>query len=317
MDAVVAFCVACLNRGLFCPACGSVLIISKNGHTKKIDFRIQSPEEAPERLIEVIQNISGNVPKEKREAAAVELIKRFKYLIQSIVNKLFYGYELQKKYGYEYQDFFQDALTEFCDLVLHDFRIKENPNAHDNTGLAPFGSYIKTKLYRRVQWRMEQKLEKRYGWRNEDGKRFNHEVVVDYMAALDGRKLDAEATTSPSERAFFYELNGSVLSNVFSCDDQVLDDIKDEKIKAILDELIAISENEKIVPSRDGEIWRMYYLSGKIAVEIGEHMRDYNNPEIARTVGQTRVRQVAKLTNTKIIAEFGKRSAMRNSGMKI
>lgn len=312
MEAAIAYCPACMNQGIFCPACRRIPLVTKNGHKNFVDFRIQSPEQAPERLIEIIQNLSGNVPKENREAAAVELIKRFKYLIQHVVNKLFYGYEL-KKYGYDYQDFFQDALTEFCDLVLNDFRIKENPSGHDNTGLAPFGAYIKTKLYRRVQWRMEDKLEG-YGWRNKDGERRNHEIMVDYGSVLDGRSSDKTRTASDS--AFYHELNESILSNVFSCDDVVLEAIKDEKIKAILVELIEISRDEKLIPSRDGEIWRMYYLSGRLAAEIGEHMRNYN-AEIARTVGQTRIRQVAKITNTKIIAEFGKRSALRNSGMKI
>lgn len=285
---IISTCVVCHHRAEFCPACG------------RTTSKLVPIDDSPEKLIAIIQNISGHIPKDDRERACVDLIKRFRFLIQKVATGLYRSYSLGKRYNYDYADFYQDVVLEFCELVINDFKIKANPRVYDNSGYAPFGSYIKVKLYRRVQWKMERRIAAQ-GWTRDQP--WGRETLVDYSMFLEGTKDD-----QPSDlRVLYHEINEAVIANTLNYDDLVLDSISNQKIREIVSELVSISYDVKIVPEREGEIWRTYWLSGLMVDEI----RETN----ARTFGRSKIRHAAQVINTKIIAEYGRRIAIRSSGM--
>ena len=262
-------------------------------------------EDQPERLVELIQNSTGNIPKEEREAAAIELTRRFQFLIRKVAKSLFRAYKLYE-YGdheQEYQDFFQDVLTEFYDLVINDFKIKED---RTDTGLAVFGSYIKVKLYRRVQWKLQEKL-RRIGYEN-------FPIAVDYddilhLSATGKIKDGGMGSADPLAD----EIREAMIANALNYEDFVLEHISNQKCKDILDELLAISRDTKVVDERDRMVWEMYYLSGVMVGEIGQHIP--SKLDDGKPIGRQRVLQIARNVNDRIVMEFGRRSAVRAIGL--
>ncbi len=237
----------------------------------------------PESLIVIIQNINQNYTKEQRDNALIEITKQFQYLLKKNTTYFYKTYGLKDK-DYEYNDLYQDVLLEFYDLVINDFKIKQ----HGDNNLAVFGNYIKTKLYRRIQYGIQEKI-KKFGW--------DKEIETDFQF------LNPETAST-----FSKEIYEATLANITECEEKELENVRDEHCIKILKSIYSISFKEKICPKIDGEIWRLHWFSGKSVEQIDEYL--IMEMEYKCKIGESRIRQIVKKTNQKIIAEFGRISAL-------
>lgn len=260
------------------------------------------PEDPPERLVEIIQNLAGNIPKEEREMAMNDLISRFQYLIKKFTNSIFYGYNLKARINYEYADLLQDALMEFCYLVTQDFKIKADLN---DTGLAVFGSYIKVKLYRRLQYKTQERLRK-----SGDG----NDKLVDIDDAFTGAQ-DNSAEGGFRDRSGYvgHEIRQAIIANALRYDDMVLDSMSDEECSKILQEIIDIAN--AVLEPRDRKVWELYYISHYMVGEIGAQVSSKVPGDENKPIGRQRVLQIARDANSLILQEFGRRAGLRRSGL--
>jgi hypothetical protein len=248
-------CPVCLSKG--CPVCKQ---------RKKYVI--------PESLIVIIQNINQNYTKEQRDKALIDLTNQFQYLIKKNTTCFYKLYDLKKK-DYEYNDLYQDVLLQFYDLVINDFKIKQE----GDNNLAVFGNYIKNKLYHRVQYGIQEKL-KKFGWKNE---------------------IETGFDITENKDTFRREIYEATLAQITECEEKDLENIRHERC-------IQISFNEKICAKIDGEIWRLHWFSGKSVEQIDEYL--IMEMQYGCKVGESRIRQIVKKTNQKIIAEFGRLSAL-------
>jgi len=237
----------------------------------------------PEALIVIIQNINHNYTKEQRDNALIELTRRFQYLIKKITG-YFSKSIVIKNAKYQYNELYQDVILEFYDLVINDFKIKE---VGDNT-LAVFGNYIKIKLYRRIQAQVQAK--------SRDVK--NLFEIPTYFSWTDDN----------TDGSFTKEISEATLANILNCEELELDEIRNEKCIKILKKLYQISFQEKVCSKMNGEVWRLHWFSGKSTDQIDEHLISEMSYECK--TGKSKIQQIVKLTNQKIIAEFGRISAM-------
>jgi hypothetical protein len=258
-----------------CPICLSMI---KNCPFCKLDNT-----EMPEALIIIIQNINHNYTKEQRDNALIELTRRFQYLIKKIAG-YFHKNIFLKNVKYEYNDLYQDVILEFYDLVINDFKIKE---VGDNS-LAVFGNYIKIKLYRRIQAKIQEQVR--------DINKIQ-EISTDFTA------IDFE-----TDGAFTKEIFEATLANILNIDELELDTVKHEKCTKILSRLYKISFQEKVCSKMNGEVWRLHWFSGKSTDQIDEYLISEMSYECK--TGKSKIQQIVKLTNQKIIAEFGRLSAL-------
>lgn len=259
-----------------------------------IHLREIKEEDHPERLIEIIQNKSGRISKEEREGAMIMLIRRFQYLIRKITNSLYYNYELQKKYNWDIKDFRQDVFTEFIDLVMHDFKIKEDIN---DTGLAVFGNYIKVKLYRRVQFNL-QKMLKKQG--------FQTDITTDYDSIV-----SFDPTGAVMKLPMYNEIREAIVANALNYDELVMQHMSDEKCEAILKEIISLSH--QVLDARERDVWERYYLSGETVGEIGQHI--LSMVDEGKGIGRSRVLQIAREANDRILREYGRRAGIQKAAL--
>lgn len=246
----------------------------------------------PETLIEVIQNVNQNYTKQQRDDALIALTDQFQYFLRRNTTYLYKIYDLKNK-NYEYNDLYQDVLLCFYDLVINDFKIKQTVN--DNN-LAVFGNYIKTKLYRRVQYSIQEKI-KKFGW---------NEIESDFVLLND--HIEYDYNIHNHFNYFGKEIMEATLANITECEEKELENIRDEKCIEILKAIYQISFKEKICEKIHGEIWRLHWFSGKSVEQIDEYLimeMNYNCK-----IGESRIRQIVKKTNQKIIAEFGRMSAL-------
>jgi hypothetical protein len=248
----------------------------------------QSNKSRPESLVLIIQNIDQTYTKIQRDQALIDITVQFKYLIQKIAKYLYQTYRL-KEVKYTWVDFHQDVLLEFYDLVINDFKIKQQG---DNT-LAVFGNYIKNKLYRRVQYSIQKKI-KKYGWDHEFSMDLNHEdIYIDHKKQMGSISRD------------IYE---ATIGGIMEYEDQELAEIRDERCIEILKQLHQISLKKKICSEIDGEIWRLHWFSGKSVQQIDEHLS--NEKDYGCKLGESRIRQIVKKTNQQILSEFGRISGL-------
>ncbi len=267
-------CPICISKIKNCPFCIKTTII-------------------PESLIVVIQNINQNYTKEQRDQALIDLTNQFQYLLKKNAAYFYKTYNLREK-DYDYNDFYQDVLLEFFDLVINDFKIKEQG---DNS-LAVFGNYIKNKLYRRIQYGIQEKI-KKFGWANE--------VTIDFIVGIDGSNNDTSSRIG-SASIFRKEIFEATLQQIIECEEKDLDSIRDEKCIQILKKIYQISFNEKICQQTDGEIWRLHWFSGKSVEQIDEYLMMEMGYKCK--IGESRIRQIVKRINQQIIAEFGRSSVL-------
>jgi hypothetical protein len=250
----------------------------------------------PERLIEIIQNLNGSHSKEDRDTALILLIKRFHYLITKVKKTLYFAYELHKQqWQYEMKDFGHDVLTEFIDLVVNDFRIKEDL---ENKELAVFGNYIKVKLYRRVQYHLQLRLKKAG---------YEKEVLADFEVALNTLLRDPTEQKKHRGGMLGQEIRDAVLQNIMSYDDLVLDNMIETECQTLLKEIMLIAE--KVLDHRECIVWKLYYLSGLTVNEIGQHVVSKTDNE--SPLSRHRCSQIARESNDRVLREYGRRAGMR------
>ena len=269
-----------------------------------------TPEHPPERLIEIIQNLTGKIPKEEREQALIELIRRSQFLIQKVTNHLYYTYDQGPKHRYDYADFQQDVLLEFIHLVTLDFKIKDQDNPND-TGYAVFGNYIKVKLYRRVQYKMQERLKKTNWGKDVPVGTWLSEPYGSVDATDSAGSMGAGESITPAGKHIWNELNEALLANCLNYDDLVLDNILDEDIKMIVAEIMEIAQT--VLNERDYRVWSLYYCSGVMVGEIGKMVPSKDGEE--RVMGRQLVLKVAQNANDKVIREYGRRSVLRRASL--
>ncbi len=240
----------------------------------------------PETLIKVIHNVNHIYTKEQRDNALIQLTQQCKYFLKKNVTYFYHKYSLAKK-DYEYNDFHQDVLLEFYDLVINDFKIK----APDDNTLAYFGNYIKHKLYYRIQYSLQEKL-KKFGWVNE--------VNTNFQIESNGIAGDQLALTR--------EVHEATLSLITNSKKEELDHIQEEKCTLILKKIYEISFNEKVCSQIEAEIWRLYWFGGKSTEQINESL--FQSRQYKTKLGETKIYCIIKKINQKIIAEFGRLTAL-------
>lgn len=256
-------------------------------------------QDHPERLIEIIQNVSGRISKQEREDAMVILIHRFQYLIRKITNSLFFGYDLEK-YNYRMEDFRSEVFLQFLELVYNDFRIKENL---EDKKLAVFANYIKIKLYRRVQWSIQKYL-KAQGYDSEISS--DLEMISNDLRFINFRNGPGTSIMIP----MFHEIQEAILGNALNYDERVLEEMSDEHCRNTLDLLFRLAT--EVLTERDRQIWELYYLSGETAKEIAEKFISNTNPD--KTIDRSRVLQIATKSNEKILAAYGRHMGSLKAG---
>ncbi len=273
---------------MICPICASTV--------KNCPFcKTKAGFVIPETLIVIIQNVNQKYSKEQRDEALVALTQQFQYLIKKNTTYFYKTYGLKDK-DYEYNDLYQDVILEFYDLVIKDFKIK----AIGDNSLAVFGNYIKNKLYRRIQYGIQEKI-KKYGW--------NKEISADLNILTEGLHQVSSGVLIGKEN-FKKEIYEATLANIISCEDQELEEIRDERCIQILKTIHEISFKEKVCSIIEGQIWRLHWFSGKSVEQIDDYL--INEASYKTKIGESRIRQIVKNTNQKIIAEFGRVSAMGN-----
>lgn len=265
-------CKTCRDTYRPCPICLSGSIFPR--------------KEKPEILIAIIQNIDGQSTKEQREKALTQITDDFQYLIIKIAKKLYNTYGLKNK-NYEFQDLHQDVLVEFYNLVING-QIKTT-----ETNLAFFGNFIKIKLYRRIQYQIQEKI-KHYGWEKE--------IYTDFTELLDsGQQIEG----NNSLRTEVYE---AIIANIFLLDEEKIEEISQPKCIEILKDLYQISKN-KLIEADYGEIWRLFWFSGMTFYDIDEYL--ITQLEYKCRLGPVKLKGIVNKTNDLILKEFGKRSVLK------
>ncbi len=271
-------CPICLSSTTHCPFCQQ---------DKKFVI--------PETLIIIIQNVNQKYSKEQRDNALIALTQQFQYLLKKNTTYFYKTYGLKDK-EYEYNDLYQDVMLEFYDLVINDFKIKE---VGDNT-LAVFGNYIKNKLYRRVQYGIQEKI-KKYGW--------NKEISADLNILTEGLHQSRSGHIINKD-SFKKEIYEATLANIMSYKEQELEEIRDERCIQILKTIYELSFKEKVCTKIEGQIWRLHWFSGKTVEQIDTYL--VTEVSYKTKIGESRIRQIVQKANTNIIAEFGRIAAMEH-----
>lgn len=98
-------------------------------------------------LIRKAQNRNGSVPRQQRDEALMELCRRFANLIKRHAKRVY-----RSASGYDLKEWHHDAITTFIELVISDYRLKEDG------GSAFFGTYITQKLYFRLLYKSQESV---------------------------------------------------------------------------------------------------------------------------------------------------------------
>jgi len=240
----------------------------------------------PERLIEIIQDPQAS--RVERDGAIIELIRRFQWFLRKTVTRLW------KMYGsntsYKIEDLFQDAMMEFCELAINDFKVKKS---HDQEKLAVFGNYIETKLYRRLQWKMQKQV------------KAGVEQSVDFEI-LSGSLIHTPKNGRSTNRitAIESEALKYIVANALRHDQLVLDHMDNEEHTELLMQMV--ETGREVLTPRYFDIWHRYYITEETSEEISKHFSLKNKKN---------VREIAKGATDKIMAEIGRKHMIQRANL--
>lgn len=236
----------------------------------------RKPEPDYEKLIKVIQNRNGaRVPREEREEALLNLIKRFQYLIRKTARDTFEIYA--KKCGERWENWEHDTMTTFLELVVDDYIPIEYG------GQAAFGPYIQTKLYFRMKY-AGQKLEKH----------------LERYALADFSIIEIADLGTIGQNKFKNEIREAIYAQMTDSSEEVLDELSDTQIKGLLAKIVLIAK--EVLDERELFVWNAYFFSPVAVRDIGGQL----NPQISTS----RVNQIVQAARKKVFEELGKRQIL-------
>lgn len=242
---------------------------------------IKESEPRYESLICTIQQREGSkgVPRDEREAASIELIGLFKYLIKKIANLTW-----RKECGETRTDWEHDTMATFFELVISDFLPKKFG------GAASFGPYIQQKLY----WKMVYKGQKLCNSNNRLTSVCDFEI--ENVEDISGARMLHGTRYAQVLNPFTSAIREAILANATGLEESYIESLRDQDIDKILAEI------DQIVSTLDDRsifVWRSYFYSDMSTKLIGE--------SLVPPVGSSRVHQFVHKTRKTVLEELGKR----------
>jgi hypothetical protein len=243
--------------------------------TERAVRRKEEPEY--ERLIRMIQNREGRpIPKADREAACLQVMEQFKYLIKRIASQTW-----RRDSGETRGDWHHETLTTFFELMVGDY------TPHAQGGAAMFAPYIKQKLYYKMLYRSQRALQQQS---RERASAFD--VDLPYPSYVThGVRTHTEGPLMTRE------LREAILANSAGIEETIIGEMRDSEIEAQLDEIKAIAD--AVLDERSKTIWHQFFYTPTLVKVIGEQLE----PRISTS----RVNQLINSARTRVLEELGRR----------
>jgi hypothetical protein len=223
------------------------------------------------RLIDVAQMRGASIKLEDREAAIIELISRFQFLIRKIAKSVW-----RPNRGVEWAEWEHDAQTVFLELLVDDYVPKHCG------GASGFTHYIQQKLYYRLLHKAQQEL-----------KRIERVTLADLGTEEQFEEAGDRGASHNSQ-----EIQRAALQLTTELEDDVLSTFRTEDIKRKYDEILEIAK--RVLDERETYVFKNYYLSGTYVRDIG--------PAMVPPISRARVLQLVKTVRDKIWKELGRRA---------
>lgn len=264
------------------------------------DPNISKEHQEINELIRLAQNRNGSVQKQVRDEAMMHLCRKFRRLICKKARETY-----RKANPTPYDEWEHEAITTFIELVLDDYRLKEDG------GAAFFGHYINQKLY----YRLVDKAQRVIG-------HYNRQGMLDIGTAENGkvmigavRRTDSSMKLSTNDRIDIgidedgitrrgalrtvpTAVFGSMVANFYGegADSAVIDYDRREFVIEQAQEIMEIAK--RILKEREFQIFSMHYASGKIAKDI--------EPLLKPHISVSRIRFIARQARRKVLEELGR-----------